>query len=126
MAQSFIRRIFFSEVMIWILLGIICIFSVWPLRQKIRLGIDLVGGTYLTLEVDTKKALEADLIKKLQSADVILKKARAKTSTMKMIVNDTLQLTFSDVHAAQSAISILKKEWQEEVTISSKETVLLI
>ena len=30
-----------------------------PLRKKLRFGIDLVGGTYITLEVQTDKAVES-------------------------------------------------------------------
>ena len=50
------RRIASSELMIWLLLCVIGMYFLYPLRKTLRFGIDLVGGTYLTLEVKTDKA----------------------------------------------------------------------
>ena len=58
------RRIFVSEFMLWVVLAGLGVYFLLPLRQSIRLGMDLAGGTYLTLQVQTDKAVEAELAEK--------------------------------------------------------------
>ena len=70
-----LRKIFFSELMFWMVICAISLYLILPLRKSIRFGIDLVGGTYLTLEVQTDKAIEADLIEHMQSIDSKLRRA---------------------------------------------------
>jgi preprotein translocase subunit SecD len=125
MEQSRIRSILFSEIFLWIAFGGVCLYSIYPLRQKIRFGIDLVGGTYLTLEVETKKAIEADLISKLQGIDGILQSARLKLASEKVILGSELQLKFSSALDAQAASSALKKEWRD-VSCTVKETSVIV
>jgi preprotein translocase subunit SecD len=120
-----IRHFFISEFMLWVLIGIVALYCIWPLREKIRLGIDLVGGTYLTLQVDAKKAIESDLISKLQAIDGMLTYAHAKVPKEKVVLQDTLLLTFPDGASCQKAAQIIKKEWND-VTISTKDIELSI
>ena len=69
-----LRRIFFSQLFGWIALAVVGFFYLYTfdgfmpkLRpDRINFGIDLVGGTYITLEVQTQKAIEAELADKLQ------------------------------------------------------------
>ena len=58
----------------WGVVIVLSIYIIWPLRQKLRFGIDLVGGTYITLEVQTDKAVESELIEVMQRAETKLKK----------------------------------------------------
>ncbi len=51
------RNIVFSSFTFWALVALIGLYAIWPMRQKIKFGIDLVGGTYITLEVQTDKAV---------------------------------------------------------------------
>jgi len=101
------------------------LYSIWPLRQKIRLGIDLVGGTYLTLQVDTQKAIQSDLLSKLQAVDQLLKSERIKLPATKEIVQQSLVMRFSDITSAQNAMTTLKKEWTD-VSFASQDTKVTI
>ena len=63
--ESAAKRIARSGLMFWIALAIIGMYFLYPLRKSLRFGIDLVGGSYLTLEVKTDTAIEAELIRNL-------------------------------------------------------------
>lgn len=91
----------------WVLLAIGCIVILYPLREKLRFGIDLVGGTYITLEVQTDKAVEAMLAEKMQALSDKLRKSKLPLPTTKEVKNETLILTFDNLDALQAVASSL-------------------
>jgi len=97
-----------SELMIWLIVCAIGMFFLYPLRKSLRFGIDLVGGTYLTLEVKTNVALEIELTRKLQAITAKLKQDKSISIVSKTIQNQTIILTFETQQQAQDAIRILK------------------
>lgn len=103
-----VRRIFFSELMVWLILCGVCLYIILPLRQSLRFGIDLVGGTYLTLEVQTDKAIEAELIEQMQSIDSKLRRANRALSTSKYVEKNKIVLTFTTINDAQMGAAELK------------------
>ena len=58
------HNIFLSSFTLWILGAIVCLYYLSPLVmpnsqvRPLKFGIDLVGGTYISLIVDTDKAVE--------------------------------------------------------------------
>ncbi len=104
------RRMVFSELAFWMLFGAIGLYFIIPLRKSLRFGIDLVGGTYLTLEVQTNKAVEAELVEQMQSADAKLRQANRPLPSTKIIKNDVIMLTFNSIQDAQMAVDTLKSE----------------
>jgi preprotein translocase subunit SecD len=108
--NSTVRRLVSSELMIWLLVGAIGMYCMYPLRKSLRFGIDLVGGTYLTLEVQTDKAVEAELLNKLQKIGSLLKQHRSITVISKNITDQKIILTFESQQQAQEAHRLLKKE----------------
>lgn len=96
-----------SSFVIWVLIAIVCMILLYPINKKIRLGIDLVGGTYLTLQVQTDKAVEAELTEKMQSLPEKLKKANKPLPKSKEIKNEILFLNFDNVDALQNVASFL-------------------
>src|SRR3990172_8285154 len=117
------RRLASSELMIWLLLCVIGIYFLYPLRKSLRFGIDLVGGTYLTLEVQTDKAIEAELLSKLQSIDLKLKRERSLSLISKTIANEKITLTFENQNQAQEASRILKTDQRDLVQSVDKNTI---
>lgn len=103
-----IRRMVFSELTIWLVLCGLCLYLLFPLRKSIRYGIDLVGGTYLTLSVQTDKAVEADLVEQMHTIDGKLKRANKPLPTTKLIEKDSIILTFASLQNAQVSASELK------------------
>ncbi len=102
------RRMVFSELAFWLAICGIGLYFLLPLRQSLRFGIDLVGGTYLTLEVQTDKAVEADLVEQMQSVDGRLRRANKALPTSKSIEKNTIVLTFASLQDAQMAAMELK------------------
>jgi preprotein translocase subunit SecD len=61
MASFSVRRFIFSSLALWIAISIIGVYFLFHLKKFVHFGVDLVGGTYITLAVQTDKALEAEL-----------------------------------------------------------------
>ncbi len=108
-----IRRVLLSEFMFWLVLGGMGLYFILPLRESLRFGSDLVGGTYLTLEVHTQEAVDAELVSKMQGVDIKLKRAKKALPTGKTIENSAVKLTFETVQDAQNAAMVLKGDERE-------------
>jgi protein-export membrane protein, SecD/SecF family/protein-export membrane protein SecD len=89
----------------WVLLAAVCIFLLYPIREKLRFGIDLVGGTYINLEVQTDKAVEAELAEKIQGLSDKLRKANKVLPISKEVKDETLILNFDNLDALQGVAS---------------------
>lgn len=118
-----VRKLFFSEFMFWVVLAAIGIWFLLPLRQSLRFGIDLVGGTYLTLEVQTDKAVEADLIEMMQSVDGKLARSNRALPTSKLIEKNSIILTFASMNDAQMAAADLKQSMPNMELVSEGTTL---
>ena len=70
-----LRRVLVSSLGLWAILACAAVYLLYPPRQKLRFGADLAGGTYITLGVQTSKAVEYELKQLVQSALKGLKKA---------------------------------------------------
>ncbi len=68
-----VRRVISSGFLFWVALGVVAVLFLYPIRKKLKLGIDLVGGTYITLDVKVEKAIEYELRQKLQRIPDFLK-----------------------------------------------------
>lgn len=103
-----LRRVAFSGFAVWVLFAAISVYFLYPLRKNLRFGIDLVGGTYITLEVQTEKAVEASMRTRLDALLTDLKSADKALPTAYDIKNGAIELTFASLDAAQGAASILR------------------
>jgi len=110
-----VKRIFFSGFTFWIMLAALAVYMIYPLRKSLRMGIDLVGGTYITLEVQAEKAVEAELIEKMQVMGIKLENAHQPQPISKVITEKglALELTFDSPSAAQTAAIFLKSNEPE-------------
>ena len=118
-----LRRMIFSELSFWVILCAIGLYLILPLRQSLRFGIDLVGGTYLTLEVQTDKAVEADLVEQMQAIDNKLQRANRALPSKKFIENNVIVLQFVSMNDAQMAATELKASFPA-MTQSADGTIL--
>lgn len=101
------QRFIYLAFGFWVLLAIACIILIYPIREKLRFGIDLVGGTYINLEVQTDKAVEAELAEKMQGLQDKLRKANKVLPTSKEVKDETLILTFDSLDALQGVASFM-------------------
>lgn len=69
-----LNKIFLSRFSLWLVLAIVGGWFVYNINNYIKFGIDLVGGTYITLEVQLEKAHETELLERAQEAADLLKK----------------------------------------------------
>ncbi|MBY0110343.1 MAG: protein translocase subunit SecD [Candidatus Babeliaceae bacterium] len=53
-----LKKILFSSLGVWLIISLFGIYFLLNLRKNLNFGIDLVGGTYITLEVKTDALLE--------------------------------------------------------------------
>ncbi len=120
-----LQRSFFSWFTFWIVLALICGYLLWPLRQTLRFGIDLVGGTYITLEVQTDKAVESELLARLQGILHRLKEANKELPVNKTVEKESIILTFSSATAAQSAVSTIQSQ-DKDLKVSSENQILKV
>ncbi len=104
------RQLLFSWFSFWVIVAVLCLYFLFPLSETLRFGIDLKGGTYITLAVQTDKAVEAELIEKMQRISDVLKKIGKKQPTTKIIEKEAIVLTFSDAATAQDTALLLKTE----------------
>ena len=123
--NSTARRLASSELMIWLVVCAVGMYFLYPLRKSLRFGIDLVGGTYLTLEVQTDKAIEAELLSKLQGITAKLKRERSINIVSKTIENNKITLTFENQQQTQDAARLLKGDQRELQQSVDKNTITL-
>lgn len=110
--QSTMRKIVFSEISFWLVLAGVCVYALYPLRNSLRFGTDLVGGVYLTLEVQVEKAVESSLATVMSSVAKSLK-TQGKVPLTKGIQQRYVVFTFGTLQEAQEAAQTVKKEQQD-------------
>lgn len=108
--MSAMRRIFLSEFMFWLVFCGIGFYFVLPIRKKIRFGMDLAGGTYLTVEVQTHKAVEAELVEKMKNTIGRLEQVGKVLPQSKKIENEAIVLMFDTIDHARDAALFLKDD----------------
>lgn len=116
-----LKKSVFSWFGMWLLIAGISLFLIW--NKGIRFGIDLVGGTYLKLQVDTAKAVETELGNRVASINNALENAQIKTPSSVSIKDDVANLVFESLQNAQSASEFIKKHWNDVHVSVQKNTV---
>jgi preprotein translocase subunit SecD len=66
------RKSAFFSFTFWVALAAIGTYFVWPLKDRPRRGIDLVGGFYITLKVNVDEAVKSELMHKMQTLMTVL------------------------------------------------------
>lgn len=116
-----VGKIAFSKLSLWIVIIIAGMFYLFPNLLKvstpyrfdmsrIKLGIDLRGGTYITLGVDAEKAVENRLASEDRSFETLFKKKLNLRPTHKEFKNNSLMYIFEKEEGAQTCYNVLKNE----------------
>lgn len=111
------RNVFTSAFFMWLIIAGASLFYLFTfengriqLRQdRIKFGIDLVGGTYITLEVQTDKAIETELNDKMQFFAKKFKK-EGIVPVSKTIKDKHVFYTFDSVNDANEAGRIVSAQ----------------
>ena len=104
----------------WVALAGVGSYFVMPLQKHLKLGIDLVGGFYITLQVQTDEAVKLELQQRLQGAMRRLSDNGIDIASHKIEKQD-LTLTFETHQDVQKAVKFLKSH-SAEMIISSEGT----
>ena len=56
-----LNKLLVSKFGAWLVAALLMIFFLYPPMKRLNFGIDLVGGTYITLNVDTSITIEKEL-----------------------------------------------------------------
>jgi preprotein translocase subunit SecD len=110
------RRLLFSSFSLWMLGAVFALYYLSPLvipgaPKPIKFGIDLVGGTYISLIVDTDKAIEDTLFERAESVREELKSAKLAVPTKEMRYDKEKKemiLSFASTQDAREAAQFLR------------------
>lgn len=113
---SFSKRFVSSGLIFWLLLAVVAVYFLHPLRKSLKFGIDLVGGTYVTLRVQTDKAVEAELKDVYREMEAQLKEQGLSSVKSYRIENNELKLNFDNVADADQAFTHLASAFKNHFT----------
>ncbi len=127
------RRLLFSGFSLWVLGAILGLYYLSPLVipgavKPIKFGIDLVGGTYISLVVDTDKAVEDTLFERADSIKNELKQAQLGIPTSPARYEKEkkeIALTFADTTQAREAAQFLRDSRSSVKATQSENFVYL-
>ena len=92
----------------------------WP-HKKINLGLDLQGGMHLILEVQTEKAVEANVERIVQDLKKEVREKKFQHLGINRQKDNTIQAKFATTEHKSAFETILSKEYNElEVSVSQK------
>ena len=101
--------------------------------KDIKYGIDLVGGTYITLEVQEDDVIKNYLNDKVRNFESLLKSSKIEIDGNPLISNKTLTFKFNSPETAKEAETLLRekidkdlKELAEEELRESSEKLIKI
>lgn len=97
-----------SGFILWLLVAAVAVYHLLPLRKSLHLGMDLVGGTYINLEVHVDKAIEAELLEKQEVITARLKERGAVKAQSMDVKGGVLTISYQTTQEAQAAENALK------------------
>lgn len=108
MSKSWTSKWLAAGFMFWVVLAALSVYFLYPVRQRLKFGIDLVGGTYITLKVQTHKAVEHELREKVRQITNALKTAKLATPISHDIAGQTVNIAFADANTAMAALTVAR------------------
>jgi len=105
------RRFFISGFMGWILLAAVTVayFGFYG-KNSLKFGIDLVGGSYITLEVQEDDVVRNELSDKIQTFSSSLEHAKIGMESKPVFQNNSLIFQFESKKMAQEAEILLRSQ----------------
>lgn len=98
-----LRHFLFSSLSLWVIVTLAGVYFLYHFHRFIPLGVDLAGGYYIELEVQTDKAIESDVLNRLQLFVEKLKKGSLELPTSTTIDKSSGSLVFASEQAAVKA-----------------------
>ena len=106
-----LQRFLSASFTLWVAFAAaICGFLYFHGKKDIRFGIDLVGGTYITLEVQQDDVIKNFLGDKVRSFESMLKAAHIELDGKPVLAHDGLVFKFLSANTAREAEAAFKAE----------------
>lgn len=86
--------------------------SIWPHKQ-INLGLDLLGGMHLVLEVDTEKAVESTIERIASELRSLLKKEHIRHVSIDLVEGAKISVKSNDEESIAQFDTLLNKEFRD-------------
>lgn len=108
-----VRRLLASSLGFWLALIPVFIWFLYPPMKRLHFGIDIVGGTYITLGVKTDEAIAYELQALAQGALAEIKKSEKIEPVLSKFDKDALifKMTFADPGQAIKVQSFIENEY---------------
>ncbi|HAU30209.1 TPA: protein translocase subunit SecD [Candidatus Dependentiae bacterium] len=121
-----LRRLVFSRLSILVFLTGLGGWFLYNLNSYVKFGIDLVGGTYITLDVQVEKAYENALVDLLNSVDDIIPASAKAQLISKEIRDNSVRVSFSSVGARNQAADLISQRMQGAISIETIDEALAL
>jgi preprotein translocase subunit SecD len=106
-SKSWNSNFLLSGFVFWLVVAAFAAYFLHPIRQSLKFGIDLVGGTYITLKVETDKAIEHELRNHTKRLIAALKTDKLAVPVSHKVVGKKSTMTFEDAITASAAMHSL-------------------
>lgn len=116
------RRFGSYSLFAWLAFAAIGSYFVFPLHRHLKLGIDLVGGFYLTLQVQTDEAVKTELLERMYGSINRLKEQHVEVESFK-VADREYKLTFKTLDEVQKAAGFIKSH-AADMTVHTEGMVL--
>jgi len=118
-----VRRLLGSSLAVWFVIALAVMYFLYPLSKKLQFGIDIVGGTYITLGVKTNEAIAYDLQSLVQGALHEAHRREKIDPTATKLDKDNLSfiVTFADPAHALKVQSIIENEYSSKQRQSARD-----
>ncbi|MGB8468350.1 MAG: protein translocase subunit SecD [Candidatus Babeliales bacterium] len=126
-----VRTFVSSSFFVWVVVAIGALAYLFTIQNgrlalrpdRVKFGIDLVGGTYITLSVDIDKAVELELHAKKQNLLNRLKEANHPLPVAQSIEKDAINFKFDSAHGLNAAYGHLPTI-DHDLSFTAKELTL--
>lgn len=119
------RRFFSSSLALWLVVTVVGAYFLTYIHHYVNFGIDLVGGTYITLEVKVEKAVENELADRMQSSIQLLSKNNMPTPVGQKVSSESAVMTFANERDASQAEQFLSSR-DSRLHLSREDVSLVI
>src|SRR3989339_1163056 len=108
------KRVFISSFMGWVLFAALTVayFGFYG-KDSLKFGIDLVGGSYITLEVEENDVVKTELYDKIKSFESILQQANIALEGKPSFQNNALTFRFESKRVAQEVEVLFRHDYRQ-------------
>lgn len=98
----------YLNFLFWIALAALGTYLIWPMKDRPRKGIDLVGGFYITLKVATDEAVKAELMHTMQGLIHDLREHDIADPSSQKVEGNAIILHFKTAEESNQAFQAIR------------------